>query len=484
MGEAQVFRMLVDGAWVEAEGGQTFPVTNPATGEVVGHAPKATARDVERAVEAAARAFPAWAATPAPRRGRLLRKAADLLRERRDPIARLLTAEQGKPLKEALGEVDGAAEAFEYFSEEGRRLLGETIATDSNSRRSIVIRQPVGPVAAIAPWNYPLLLVSWKLAPALLAGCPVVAKPASDTPLSTLRLFECLHEAGLPPGVAGVVTGPASVVGRALVAHPLIRKIAITGQTETGKEIMRVAADRVARLSLELGGHCPLIVCPDADLDAAAHGGAYRSFRNMGQICNAVNRVYVHQDVYDEYVERFVAKTAALRIGNGLDPDVDLGPMTNAAGVATARDHIEDAVSKGARVLYGGGPPEGEAYSRGNFFLPTVLVNVNHEMKVMREETFGPLAPIMAVGSVDEAVRFANDTPYGLVAYLYTRDLATAITVAERLEAGTVGVNNVAGGEIAYPYGGWKQSGFGIENSRHALAEYLSVKHIRIDLGG
>ncbi len=483
MSEVRPFRMLVDGAWVEAEDGQAFPVTNPATGEVVGHAPKAAARDVDRAVEAAARAFPGWGSMPPPRRGRMLRRAADLLRERREPIARLLTEEQGKPLKEALGEVDGAAEAFEYFSEEGRRMLGETIATDSNSRRSIVIRQPVGPVAAIAPWNYPLLLISWKLAPALIAGCPVVAKPASDTPLSTLRLFECLHEAGLPPGVAGVVSGPASVVGRALVAHPLIRKIALTGQTETGKEIMRVASDRVARLSLELGGHCPLIVCPDADLDAAAHGGAYRSFRNMGQICNAINRIYVHQAVYDEYVDRFVAKTRALRIGNGLDPDVDLGPMTNAAGVATARDHIEDAVSKGARVLYGGAPPQGEAYRRGNFFLPTVLVNVNHEMKVMREETFGPVAPIMAVESTDEAVRFANDTPYGLVAYLYTRDLATAITVAERLEVGTVGVNNVAGGEIAYPYGGWKQSGFGIENSRHALSEYLAVKHIRIDLG-
>ncbi len=483
MSEVRPFRMLVDGAWVEAEDGQTFPVTNPATGEVVGHAPKATAQDVERAVEAAARAFPGWGSMPPPRRGRMLRRAADLLRERREPIARLLTEEQGKPLKEALGEVDGAAEAFEYFSEEGRRMLGETIATDSNSRRSIVTRQPVGPVAAIAPWNYPLLLISWKLAPALIAGCPVVAKPASDTPLSTLRLFECLHEAGLPPGVAGVVSGPASVAGRALVAHPLIRKIALTGQTETGKEIMRVASDRVARLSLELGGHCPLIVCPDADLDAAAHGGAYRSFRNMGQICNAINRIYVHQAVYDEYVDLFVSKTRALRIGNGLDPDVDLGPMTNAAGVATARDHIADAVSKGARVLYGGAPPQGEAYRRGNFFLPTVLVNVNHEMKVMREETFGPVAPIMAVGSVDEAVRFANDTPYGLVAYLYTRDLATAITVAERLEVGTVGVNNVAGGEIAYPYGGWKQSGFGIENSRHALSEYLAVKHIRIDLG-
>lgn len=482
--EPEMFRMLIDGQWLGGEEGQTFPVFNPATGEVVGHAPAATARDVERAVEAAARAFAGWAATPPPRRGRALRRIADLIRRRRDALARLLTMEQGKPLKEALGEVDATAEAFEYFSEEGRRLLGETIATDSTVRRSIVIRQPVGPVAAIAPWNYPLLLISWKIAPALIAGCTVVAKPASDTPLSTLRLFECVQEADLPAGVAGVVTGPVSVVGRTLVGHPLIRKIALTGQTETGKQIMRVAADRVARLSLELGGHCPLIVCPDADLDAAAHGGVYRSFRNMGQICNAINRIYVHQAVYDEYVDRFVAKTAALRIGNGLDPDVDLGPMTTEAGLSTTRAHIADAVQKGARLLYGGTPPDGEAYRRGHFFLPTVLAGVTHEMKVMREETFGPVAPIMAVGSLDEAIRHANDTPYGLVAYVYTRDLKTAITAAEQLDAGTIGINNVAGGEVPYPYGGWKQSGFGIENSTHALSEYLAVKHIRIDLGG
>jgi acyl-CoA reductase-like NAD-dependent aldehyde dehydrogenase len=476
--------MLIDGEWIGGEQGQVFPVLNPATGEVVGHAPAATARDVDRAVEAAARAFAGWAATPPPRRGRALRRAADLVRQRRDDLARLLTMEQGKPIKEALGEVDASAEAFEYFSEEGRRLLGETITTDSTQRRSIIIRQPVGPVAAIAPWNYPLLLISWKLAPALIAGCTVVAKPASDTPLSTLRLFECLQEADLPAGAANVVTGPASVVGRTLVANPLISKIALTGQTETGKQIMRVAADRIARLSLELGGHCPLIVCPDADLDAAAQGGVYRSFRNMGQICNAINRIYVHRRVYEGYLERFVARTAALRIGNGLDPDADLGPMTTEAGLATTRDHIADALGKGARLLYGGKAPDGEPYRRGHFFLPTVLADVTHDMRVMREETFGPVAPIMAVDSVDDAIRYANDSPYGLVAYVYTRDLKTAVTTAERLEAGTIGINNVAGGEVPYPYGGWKQSGFGIENSTHALSEYLAIKHIRIDLGG
>lgn len=482
--EPQTFRMLIDGEWIGGEQSQVFPVLNPATGEVVGHAPAATARDVDRAVEAAARVFAGWAATPPPRRGRALRRVADLIRQRRDDLARLLTMEQGKPIKEALGEVDAAAEAFEYFSEEGRRLRGETITTDLAQRRSIVIRQPVGPVAAIAPWNYPLLLISWKLAPALIAGCTVVAKPASDTPLSTLRLFECLQEADLPAGVANVVTGPASVVGRALVANPLISKIALTGQTETGKQIMRVAADRIARLSLELGGHCPLIVCPDADLDAAAQGGVYRAFRNMGQICNAINRIYVHRGVYEAYLERFVARTAALRIGNGLDPDVDLGPMTTEAGLATTRDHIADALGKGARLLYGGKAPDGEPYRRGHFFLPTVLADVTHDMQVMREETFGPVAPIMAVDSVDDAIRHANDSPYGLVAYVYTRDLKTAVTTAERLQAGTIGINNVAGGEVPYPYGGWKQSGFGIENSTHALSEYLAIKHIRIDLGG
>jgi len=392
--------------------------------------------------------------------------------------------EQGKPLKEAIGEIKASAEALEYFAEEARRMIGETIPTDSASRRSIVIWQPVGPVVAIGPWNYPVLLLSWKLGPALIAGCTVVAKPPSQAPLAATRFIGLLQEAGAPPGVVNIVTGPGSEVGRALVANPLCRKVALTGQTETGKEIMRLAAEDLKHLSLELGGHCPLIVCEDADLDAAVKGGVYRSFRNMGQICNAINRIYVHESIFEPFVDKFVKETATLKIGNGLEkPDVDLGPMTTEAGRQKVREHIQDAVSKGAKVLCGGREPPGEEYAKGFFFEPTVLVDVNHDMKVMREETFGPVAPIMAVASLEEAIEYANDSPYGLVAYVYTRDLAKAITAAERLEYGTVGINNVSGGEVAFPYGGWKQSGIGVENSSHAVEEYLQMKHIRIDIG-
>ena len=478
-------QMLIDGAWVDARSGATFEVHNPANGTLIAHVPRADEEDADLALRAADRAFKPWAATPPIQRAAVLKKAATLVRERRETLGRLLTSEQGKPLREAMGEITASADALEYYAEAARRMLGEVIPTDSPNRRSIVIRQPVGVVVAIGPWNYPVLLMSWKIAPALIAGCTVVAKPPSATPLAVIRFVECLVEAGVPPGVLNVVTGPGSTLGEALVTHPLTRKVALTGQTDTGKEIMRLAAKGIKRLSLELGNHSPLIVAPDANLEAAVKGGVYRSFRNCGQICNAVNRIYVHRSLYDAYVEAFVKATKALKIGDPLaDPDVDLGPMTTAEGVAKVREHVEDAVAKGARVLCGGKPPEGEQFAHGFYFEPTVLVDVTHEMKVMREETFGPVAPIMAVESVEEAIAYANDTPYGLVAYLYTNNLKTALTAAEALEYGTVGVNNVAGGEVAFPYAGWKESGFGVELSHHGLEEYLHVKHIRFDLGG
>jgi succinate-semialdehyde dehydrogenase / glutarate-semialdehyde dehydrogenase len=461
----------------------SITVRNPATGEIIGSAPQGTAHHAERAMDAAWHAFRGWASTAPSKRGEILHRAADVVRSRKDELSRLLTMEQGKPLGEALSEVNASAEALKYFGEAPRRLLGESIPTDSPSRRSVVIRQPLGPVAAIGPWNYPVLLLSWKVGPALAAGCTVVAKPSSDTPLAATKFLTCLAEAGLPAGVLNVVTGPGGEVGGALVTSPHCRKVALTGQTDTGKEVMRLAAGRIVRLTLELGGHCPLIVCPDADLGAAVWGGVYRSFRNMGQVCNAINRIYVHEAVYEQFVEQFVERTAALRIGNGLDPDVDLGPMTKEEGRETARRQIRDAVSKGARILYGGREPEGARYERGFFFLPTVLADVTHEMEVMRQETFGPLAPIMSVKSIEEAIARANDSCYGLGAYVYTQDLKTAFEVAERLEVGTVGVNNVAGGEVPFPYGGWKQSGFGIENSHHAVEEYTGIKHIRFDVG-
>lgn len=476
--------MLIDGEWVEAQGGETFEVINPATSEVIAHVPKGGPPDAQRALEAADRAFKEWSILPPIKRATILRQAAQLARERREELGRVVTMEQGKPLKEAIGEINASAEALEYFAEEARRMTGETIPTDSPRRKSIVIKQPIGVVVAIGPWNYPVLLLSWKLGPALIAGCTVVAKPPSEAPLAATRFIALLQEAGAPPGVVNIVTGPGSEVGKALVVNPLCRKVALTGQTETGKEIMRLAAGDLKRLSLELGGHCPLIVCEDADLDAAVKGGVYRSFRNMGQICNAINRIYVHHSIYQAFVDKFVERTKRLVIADGLkNSDADLGPMTNEEGRQKTKDHIRDAVSKGAKVLWGGREPPGEEYAKGFFFEPTVLVDVNHEMKVMKEETFGPVAPIMAVASLEEAIEYANDSPYGLVAYVYTKDLAKAIMAAECLEYGTVGINNVAGGEVAFPYGGWKQSGIGVENSSHAVEEYLQMKHIRIDIG-
>ncbi|MFS8664778.1 MAG: NAD-dependent succinate-semialdehyde dehydrogenase [Limnochordales bacterium] len=474
--------MLINGQWVAAADGGQIEVVNPATGEVIGAVPAATAEDVDRAARAAHDAFAGWAGAPPKERARVLREAARLARSRREELGRLLTMEQGKPLKEAIGEIDASADALEYYAEEARRIYGEIYPTDRANRRSLIIKQPVGPVAAIGPWNYPVLLLAWKVAPALAAGCTVVAKPPSITPLAVTAFLACLEEAGLPPGALNIVMGSGSRVGRAMVQHPLIRKVAMTGQTETGKDIMRMAADGLKRISLELGGQCPLIVAPDADLDQAAYGAAYRAFRNMGQICNAVNRIYVHEAGYEPFVERVVEEARRLRIGNGLEEGVDLGPLTTEDGRQTCRAHVQDAVEKGAQLVYGGKEPEGEEYARGYFFMPTVLTECHHGMRVMREETFGPVAPIMKVRDLDEAVRLANDSPYGLVAYLYTQDLKTAFEVSERLECGTVGVNNVSGGEVPYPYGGWKESGIGLELSAYGLEEYLLVKHIRMDL--
>lgn len=478
------YLMLINGKWVKAESGESFEVKNPATGETLALVPKGDREDAKKALEAAKKAFPTWAATPANKRAKFMRKAAALVRERCDEIAKTLTQEQGKPLNEAKGEVASAADAIEYFAEEAHRMLGEIIPTTSTKRKSLVIKQPVGPVAAIGPWNYPVSLLSWKIGPALIAGCTVVVKPSSLTPLSVIEFIGCFVDAKIPPGVINLVTGPGSRVGNELVENPITRKVAFTGETTTGKEIMRRASSGIKRLSLELGGNCPLIVCEDADVEAAVKGGVYRAFRNMGQVCNSINRIYVDEKLFDRFVSSFVEMTKKLRIGNGLEePDVDLGPMVSDGQRKHVIEHIEDAVKKGARIEWGGKIPEGERFKNGFFLEPTVLTNVNHSMRVMKEETFGPVAPIMAVSNFEEAVKLANDTPYGLVGYVYTRDIKRAFWIAENLECGTVGINNVSGGEVPYPYGGWKESGFGLELSHYGVEEYLQVKHIRIDVG-
>jgi len=448
------YLMLIDGKWVRANSKESFEVKNPATGEVLALVPKGDREDAKKALVAASKAFPTWAATPSSKRAGFMKKTAQIIRERCDEIAKTLTKEQGKPLNEAKGEVRSAADAIEYFAEEAHRMLGEIIPTSSAKRRSLVIKQPVGPVAAIGPWNYPVSLLSWKIGPALIAGCTVVIKPSSLTPLSVIEFVNCFMDAEIPQGVINLVTGPGSTVGNELVENPIARKIAFTGETATGKEIMRRASSGVKRLSLELGGNCPLIVCDDANVEAAVKGGVYRAFRNMGQVCNSINRIYVDEKLFDRFISYFVEMTEKLRIGNGLEePDVDLGPMVSDEQRKHVIEHIEDAVKKGAKIECGGRIPQGEKFKNGFFLEPTVLTNVNHDMRVMKEETFGPVAPIMAVSNFEEAVELANSTPYGLVSYVYTRDIKRAFWIAENLECGTVGINNVSGGEVPYPYG-------------------------------
>jgi acyl-CoA reductase-like NAD-dependent aldehyde dehydrogenase len=477
----QEIQLYINGKWVPSSSRETFDVFDPATGEVIGRAASATKEDVSKAIEAAHEAFPQWAKLPPIERGKILKKAAQLARERAKELGRLLTVEQGKPLSEAIGEVNASADALEFFGEEAWRIQGEILPPNKPNRRSFVIKQPLGVVVTISSWNYPILLMSWKLGPALVTGNTVVAKPPSETPLALTMFMVILSEAGAPPGVVNILTGRGSVLGSALVRHPLTAKVAITGQTDTGRKIMEMAAEGIKKVSLELGGHTPFIVFEDADIEKAINDGVLRSFRNMGQICNAINRIYVHKSILQTFVEGFVEVTKKLSIDHGLN-DPDLGSMCTRGGIEKTRQHIEDALAKGARLLTGGKPPKGEKYQKGFFFEPSVLIDVNHNMLVMREETFGPLAPIMGFDTVDEAIALANDSPYGLVSYVYTNNLRTILKACEELQCGTVGINNVAGGEFPYPYGGWKESGLGIENSHHATEQYLQLKHIRLEL--
>ncbi|GAB4318583.1 aldehyde dehydrogenase family protein [Pseudothermotoga elfii] len=477
-----MFKCIINNRFVESSSGEVIQVKNPANIEnIVGEIPSLSADEVEQAIEAAHKAFNSWSQMSPVKRTEIIKHGVNIARGKIDEIAHLLTLEHGKTLREAKEEVASSIDSIEYFANNALSILGETYPANKKDRFSIVIKQPVGVVVAIVPWNYPLLLLSWKIGPALATGCTVVAKPSYYTPLSTLKFSECFIEAGLPEGVLNVVTGRASKIGKVLTEHPLVSKIAFTGSTAVGKEIMKSAANTVKKLTLELGGNCPMIVFEDADLHEAVKGGVRRAFRNAGQICNAVNRIYVHKEVFDEFVQRFVESAKKIKVGNGLDDSVEMGPMTTKEGWETVRKYVEEASNMGAKILCGGKKPDGEEYQNGYFFEPTVLVDVNHSMKVVKNEVFGPTAPIMMFETFDEVIQKANDTEYGLVAYVYTKDLSKALKSAQLLQCGTVGVNNVSGGEFAYPYGGWKQSGFGVENSHHVYDEYLRLKHIRID---
>jgi succinate-semialdehyde dehydrogenase/glutarate-semialdehyde dehydrogenase len=462
---------LTIGGRPEASGYGTDEVTDPATQGVIGEAPVADDAAVDAAVQSAANAFGPWAALPSVARSAHLASIAAWIRQYASMLATTLTLEQGKPRSEAASEVAAAAKAFDYYAAEAVRVRGEVIPTASPTLRSVVIRQPIGVAAAIGTWNYPLGIMAWKIAPALAAGCTVVALVAGAA------------AAGLPPGVLNSVSGPGGTVGSWLASHQLVRKISFTGGTATGRRLLHLAADDIKSVTLELGGHSPMIVLADAPLELAVADCVKRSFRNAGQLCNSVNRVFVHRAVADKFISAFTAKAAKLSLGHGLaEPEPDLGPLTTREGLARVEEHVADARARGADVLTGGERARGGELDGGLFYRPTVVVG-DAGLRMAREETFGPVAPVIVVDDEDDALAQANALDAGLVAYLYTRDLRAATLLSERLEFGTVNINNVGGGDVPFPYAGWKHSGLGVELSREGMEEYLRVKHVRTELG-
>jgi succinate-semialdehyde dehydrogenase/glutarate-semialdehyde dehydrogenase len=476
--------LVIGGTTVAADSGrERIDVINPADQTVVGTAPVADRELVDAAVASATAAFPGWSALPAARRAGCLSSIADWIRSNAPGLARTLTLEQGKPLSESLSEAETAAKAFDYYAAEAVRVYGQSIPTESATLRSLVIRQPLGVVAAITTWNYPLGLMAWKLAPALAAGCTVVAKPAEQTPLATLDMISGAVATGLPAGVLNSLNGDGARTGSWLAGHPQVAKITFTGGTDTGRRILELAARDVKSVTLELGGHTPMIIAADAPMDLAVADGVKRAFRNAGQLCNSVNRIFVVRSVADEFTSRFAAQAAKLTVGRGLgEPEPDVGPLTSAQVRRRVEEHVADARDRGAEVLVGGARPDDERLRDGFFYLPTVVVG-GEDMVMVREETFGPVAPILVVEDLDEAIDRANSLEFGLVCYLYTRDLRTAVESAERLDFGTVSVNNVGGGDVRFPYSGWKRSGLGVELGREGLAEYLRTKNVRIEIG-
>jgi succinate-semialdehyde dehydrogenase/glutarate-semialdehyde dehydrogenase len=464
----------IDGQWVGADGGKRVAVTDPATGEVIAHVPEMGADETRRAIAAAKRAMGPWAKRPAAERARILRRFHDLMLEEREALARLLTREQGKPLREALGEISYAASFLEWFAEEAKRVYGEVIPGHAADKRIVVLRQPIGVVGAITPWNFPSAMITRKIGPALAAGCAVVLKPALQTPLSALALAALAEEAGLPAGLFNVVTGDAHAIGGELTGNNDVRKISFTGSTGVGRALMRQSADSIKKMSLELGGNAPFIVFDDADLDAAVEGAIQSKFRNSGQTCVCTNRIYAQAGIYDRFVESLARRTAALRVGSGLDEATDLGPLIDDAAVAKVQAHIADAVDKGGTILTGGHP----GAQGGTYFQPTVIADVTGDMLLTKEETFGPLAGVMRFDDEDEVIAMANDSEFGLAAYVYTNDLSRTWRVAEALETGMVGINTgLISTEVA-PFGGVKQSGLGREGSRHGLEDYVELKYL------
>ncbi|MFM0076905.1 NAD-dependent succinate-semialdehyde dehydrogenase [Paraburkholderia sediminicola] len=462
----------IGGEWYDSA--STYPVLNPATGEVIAQVAKGGAAETTQAVAAAGRAFPAWRAMTAKERGARVRRWGELMLEHRDALAELLTLEQGKPLAEARGEVGYAASFFEWFAEEAKRGYGDVIPSPNPNAKIIVTREPVGVVAAITPWNFPLAMITRKAGPALAAGCTMVLKPSEETPLSAFALAVLAEKAGVPPGVFNIVSGDAVAIGGVLTESEVVRKLSFTGSTRVGKLLAKQSADTLKKLSLELGGNAPFIVFDDADIDAAVQGAMASKFRNTGQTCVCVNRFYVQDGVYDAFTQALTKAVRKMRVGNALQGEVEQGPLINAAALKKVETHVADALKRGAKVLTGGKP-----HALGcTFYEPTVLVDASKSMLIAEEETFGPVAACFRFKTEDEAIAAANDTPFGLSAYFYTRDLARAWRVAEALESGMVGINEgILSTEVA-PFGGVKQSGLGREGSKYGLDEYTELKYM------
>ena len=482
---ADVERMYIDGEWTLAEGGATFDVVNPADRTVVARVTNGAVPDVQRAVRAAHRAFTDWSVLAPKDRGRFLLGIQELMEERRDELARLVTLENGKPFEEAKKEVQFSLGYFGWFAEEARRMTGEWIPSPQPGKRYWVLRQPVGPVAAVTPWNFPATMVTRKIAPALAAGCTVVLKPASATPLTALAIAKIAEDTGLPRGVFNVLTTNRSgLVGAELLTHPLIRKIGFTGSTDVGKGIMEAAARQIKRLSFELGGNAPFIVFEDADFKAALDGAVAMKFlRVAGQSCICANRIYVQRSIADRFVPAFVDAVKGLKVASGFEPAAQIGPLINEETRAKVHALVEDAVTRGARLVTGGHYLTGERYATGFFYAPAVLLDVTDDMPIAQEEIFGPAAPILIFDTEEEVIRRANATKFGLAAYFYTRDMTRLVRVAERLEYGLVGANDAAGYTHEIPFGGFKESGLGREGGHEGIEEYTEVKSVVVNLG-
>jgi len=478
LNDPKLFRSqcYLDGQWVDADGKKSFSVDNPATGEVLGTVPDMGTAETRRAIEAADRAWPAWRAKTAKERAVILRKWFELMMANQDDLAVILTAEQGKPLAEAKGEIAYGASFIEWFAEEGKRAYGDVIPQHQADRRILVLKQPIGVSAMITPWNFPNAMITRKAGPALAAGCTVVLKPAEQTPFSALAMAELAERAGIPKGVLNIITGDAPAIGKELCANPKVRKLSFTGSTEVGRILMKQSADTIKKLSLELGGNAPFIVFDDADLDAAVDGAIASKYRNAGQTCVCANRIYVQDGVYDAFAGKLAEKVRGFKVGAGNESGVVIGPLIDEQGMKKVEEHVADALGKGAKVVLGGKRHE----RGGRFFQPTVITGVTPEMRVSFEETFGPVAPLYHFKTEDEVIKLANNTEFGLSGYFYSRDIGRIFRVAEQMETGMVCVNSgILSTEVA-PFGGVKQSGLGREGSKYGIEEYLETKYLLI----